>query len=878
MLIPNQASYMPKENTKIIFIILVVIIYIICAIFISMIDYKTTINALTIELISDQERSFRLYYDTGNGYNEQESVDGEVLRRDKQLTTYHFSIPHDKILIAIRIDPDEQPSRYLIKSVSLNYLHDSKRIYPHLTWNAEQIEKLFIPLHNVKPFSLQQGYLLVETEGTDPYFATKENLFEMWKQLRNEQHPFLLPSKIVGYLLLSLMATIFFFYRYVLTRLQKIIHLLSKMVISGFKKVRYPWFKTALIVLIILFAVRGYVILTGGRLSISEYYLFFFSHFGYLFLFVIFSYHVGHWIVKKIPLDEQSERFFFHTAIGLGLIICFLFLLALFHFFSLAIIVSFFFLASSYLIYFKISISRNHVISFPSTNYFGWINILLFFLVIPLLVPSLYPPTAWDEISYHLAYARHYAENQGLNVNPYLRYPLYAHNINLLYALCLLIYDDILSHLIHAMMAVLTTLGIYNLGESSANKRIGFAAALIFISSPLVIHLMKTSYIDLGLTLFLFLGFFCIIKWTQSRNIRWLYVAGFATGIAIGSKYSGFLYFILFSLWIATEKNPYKPLLCFIVFATLFGLPWYIRNMIISGDPFSPFGGNIFGYWIWDKSDLIGQTQDLLKAHGTPRSLSSLIKLPWNLIENPSAFMEGAISLPMASIPLSLILLFKFNHFYRKLTVFVFLNILIWFYSSQILRYLLPVFPMISLLAATVIIHLCDIIIKPLTFVLKSSWLTFIRNGIVLTVLLLIATPLISTYSNIIRNLMLIPIPVQEIQRYQYLVGHLSGYELLMIANRNAGLRIYQFGFENLFYYSKNPLIGDWFGLGKYSKVLNELSNPDRLHKALREMNTDLFLFNKKRGFKLEYNESFAPYFKIIAETESAILMRILAP
>lgn len=211
MLTHNQAQSMPKERPKIISRILVVIVCIISAILISLVDLKTTVNSLTIELMSDQARSFRLYYNTGSGYNEQESVDSEVLRRDKQTTTYHFSIPSNKTLVAIRIDPDEQPAKYLIKTVSVNYLSDFKRVYPHLTWNAGQIEKLFVPLHNVKSFILQDGYLLVEAEGPDPYFGTKENLSETWARLRNERHPFLLPLKIGGYLLLAIVAILFFF-------------------------------------------------------------------------------------------------------------------------------------------------------------------------------------------------------------------------------------------------------------------------------------------------------------------------------------------------------------------------------------------------------------------------------------------------------------------------------------------------------------------------------------------------------------------------------------------------------------------------------------------------------------------------------------------
>jgi hypothetical protein len=270
---------MSKKSPKIIFRVLVVIICVICAILISLVDLRTTINSLTIELKSDQGRSFRLYYDTGSGYNEQESVDGEVLRRDKQATTYHFPIPSDKTLIAIRIDPDEQPTQYLIKTVSLNYLFDSKMIYPHLTWNAEQIEKLFIPLHNVKPFVLQQGHLLVETEGPDPYFGTKENLSETLDKLKNEKHPLAVPLKIGGYLLLALMAILFFSQRYVSTRLKEVSHLLSKAVVFGF---------------IMLFAISAYLILGRGGLSIGAYYLLFY----WIYLVGIFFF--AGWITQRL--------------------------------------------------------------------------------------------------------------------------------------------------------------------------------------------------------------------------------------------------------------------------------------------------------------------------------------------------------------------------------------------------------------------------------------------------------------------------------------------------------------------------------------------------------------------------------------------------
>ncbi len=279
MKMADTTRFFPKEKVKIVSGVLVMIACAFSAIWISLVDIRTTINSLTIELMNDPGRSLRLYYDTGSGYNERESVEGEVLRRDRQAATYHFPVPSDRLIIAIRLDPDEQPAQYLINKISLNYLFDSKRVYPHLTWNAGQIERLFVPLHNVKPFIIRQGHLLVETEGPDPYFGTKENLSEIWEGIRNEPHPFLLLAKIGGYFFLALLAGMFYFRRYVSVWLAKIDHLFPRMAILG---------------LMILFAISAYFILAGGGVAIGAYYLLFY----WIYLTGIFF--LAGWIMQRL--------------------------------------------------------------------------------------------------------------------------------------------------------------------------------------------------------------------------------------------------------------------------------------------------------------------------------------------------------------------------------------------------------------------------------------------------------------------------------------------------------------------------------------------------------------------------------------------------
>lgn len=69
-------------------------------------------------------------------------------------------------------------------------------------------------------------------------------------------------------------------------------------------------------------------------------------------------------------------------------------------------------------------------------------------------------PLEWDELSYHLPYARDYAEHGGLVVSEHLRFPLHSHNFHLLYAAALMFSSEAATHLLHAFCGILTAAGI----------------------------------------------------------------------------------------------------------------------------------------------------------------------------------------------------------------------------------------------------------------------------------------------------------------------------------------------------------------------------------------------------------------------------------
>jgi hypothetical protein len=614
--------------------------------------------------------------------------------------------------------------------------------------------------------------------------------------------------------------------------------------------------------------------------------IFFLQHYSALFLFLVISYITGGAFLKQYIVQENGNRVFLFTSFGMGILILINFFTALFYQFNrLTVGIALLSIPAYSMIKGDLravcSDQGNDVWNFCKQHW-AWI-ILIAGLTAPVLLVPLYPPVTWDEIAAHLPWAKDYVEHSGLSYNIFLRYPLYPQNIDLLYALSLLYYDDILAHLMHAVTAIITALGIYHLGTITFDKKTGIIAVLIFLSNPIIVlHLMKTSYIDLGLMLFVFLAFYCITMWTMYKQDYWIYLAAISTGIAMGTKQLGMMYVVFYAVWIAFQCRKTSTTAKYLLISLVVGSPWYIRSYFISGDPFHPFGGEIFGYWLWDKVDLVGQTQHLLQSTGTTRGLPSLLKLPWNIIFNSEYHTEGSIASGMIAAFAAIFLFPKLNKFSRILTLFVFVNVLIWFFTSQILRYLVPVFPMIALLAACVLIQVYETyIIQPTRWIFRDTltWRNSAVKGLAVVALFVVVWPNLNLGKKIMIELDQNPIPVTATMRDKYINDRVPSFELLQIANQNPHLAIYQYGFENSFYFAKGTMMGDFFGLARYSKIENSLSEPKALHDTLTSLKANLFLVNK-HAHELElpnfdYGPSFEPYFFLIAETPEAALYRI---
>ena len=429
---------------------------------------------------------------------------------------------------------------------------------------------------------------------------------------------------------------------------------------------------------------------------------------------------------------------------------------------------------------------------------FGWfdaaIALALFFVI---ALTSLHPPGSWDDTMYHLPIARAYLEHGRIVTLPFLRFPLFPQDGELLIALGMLIGHDVGAQLFAQLPLYLMGLGLIAASRLFFGTLApGVLATLLMVKLVPIQIILGFAYVDAAL------GFFC---WTavlalairleakETGNIlAWPTIAGLMAGTAIGTKYFGLPLVGILGLWLLIIRRDWKASLAFGLTALAVGGAWYLRSFIISGDPIHPVGGHIFGFYLWNAADLAGQKAEL-STHGVPPGSLDLV---------------GALR-TAGALPLLLALASLVAHDMRpglRLLRFVFCAYFVfWFFVVQVERYLIPVIAAGSLLSIAILFFL------DWPPALRSAWsrVPQQRNAV------LGGLVAISSIAYLFMGIW--PSVEFTAAAWSRELALRPGYALLSRANELRGTfgdRLVQVGFENGFYFFRGTMVGDWFGSG----------------------------------------------------------------
>ena len=341
-----------------------------------------------------------------------------------------------------------------------------------------------------------------------------------------------------------------------------------------------------------------------------------------LVFLVFLAWGVGRKFSKalKIPYSDISEEFPFATSLGLGGIsLLMLFLGAVKLLYSTAVYVItgvIFILVIRELreIISEISKSLEEIKNVKLEVMSTLLMCLIGLTALILLTGTFTPPISYDGLAYHLGVIGTYIKNHSIVSLPYHVYSDFPFNIEMLYAYSILFTgDEILVKMVHLLTAILTCFALYSFGKKYFDSKIGLLSAAIFLNIRLVGQLSNLCYNDLGLALFIFLAVFAFINWHSISEIdrpNWLILCGVFTGLALGTKYFGITFLLLFlvisvaigSIFLAPQKKllySTKNLIIFLCVTFALFLPWMVKNLLITGNPIFPFLYPILGGGNW---------------------------------------------------------------------------------------------------------------------------------------------------------------------------------------------------------------------------------------------------------------------------------------
>jgi len=421
-------------------------------------------------------------------------------------------------------------------------------------------------------------------------------------------------------------------------------------------------------------------------------------------------------------------------------------------------------------------------------------------------IEALYPPAGFDATTYHLPFARAFADAGSLVYTDNLRFPVFPQLNEIVFSAGLLVADDVTAQLTQWLCFVITAAVIG--GMVRASSRV--LAIAIWCGLPLAVFVGSNAYIDCGLTMAVALAFAAWTQWRSTQHSGWLLLIGVFAGMAAATKYTGLFFVLFFGIAILVAR---RNVALFSLGVLLIAAPWYVRIAAATGNPLFPYMESIFGPNDW--------YLDAARSLHPAGAFDASTLHDW-LVRNIYNLRVWIVALtPIAAI----------GAFRERRIRFVFFGALLytlafWAYES---RYNIVCIPLLAICAA-------------------EAFRRMPKPAIVILAILALV-PDIWWESKTLKILGKPPVTAAE--RDAFLAKRIWPYDAFRFLEKSGGPAYVLFA-ENSAYYWKGRFLGDWFGPYRYDRVRVYLQQPGRLARVLRLFGAKYFIVRDLQGLPFE--------------------------
>nr|MDQ3822138.1 hypothetical protein [Actinomycetota bacterium] len=314
------------------------------------------------------------------------------------------------------------------------------------------------------------------------------------------------------------------------------------------------------------------------------------------------------------------------------------------------------------------------------------------------------PVTAFDSLHYHASAPARYAEAHELLEFEWGWSTYQPFTVEMLVTDGVLLWDSVQGAFAPFLLALGALAATIGMGARVGGRTVGVLAGAIFLVQPLMVFEASGTLVESGLSFAVALAAWNVGEFVRSGRREAVALAGLFAGAAAGMKYVG-LFVVLAAgaalLLAGRRRLDATALALFAVPAAAVALPWYAKNLVQTGNPLFPF---VFG----GVNEYAERWIDAgIHEHGHGRGPLDAVLVPFRLLAEGDDFDRGSWLSPLFLLFAPLSLLDERRRRACALALGAVLVYLVaWFGTSQQARFLLPIAPVLAVLAAVGVLAL----------------------------------------------------------------------------------------------------------------------------------------------------------------------------
>lgn len=210
------------------------------------------------------------------------------------------------------------------------------------------------------------------------------------------------------------------------------------------------------------------------------------------------------------------------------------------------------------------------------------------------LSQALGPEMSPDGSTYHLGLVGRYWREHGFTRITTHMYANLSQGVELVYLFAYAFGRHSAAAMVHFTFLLATVGTMLAYGRRFGLGPVAVAGAILFFASPVTGMDATTAYNDVAVAAILFVLFYLVEAWRSEASGKLLVPVGILAGYAYAAKYTAFLalpYALATVGFVELRRKQrwLRSVLIVAVVASLWVVPWLVKNWIVVHNPFSPF-------------------------------------------------------------------------------------------------------------------------------------------------------------------------------------------------------------------------------------------------------------------------------------------------